>query len=130
MGNQQVSNLIPIPGYENYFFDSEGSIYSNYGKGRSYRKLTPHNHSGRKTRKKYKRVKIKDKCVFVHRLVGAYLYGGKIPTNLHVNHIDGDTENNRLSNLEVVSHKENSEHAKKNNLYCSGAEWYDARGLS
>jgi len=129
MGNQQVSSLTAIPGYCGYFFDENANIFSNKGRGGSFRKLTPHVHRKRKTKKNYKRVKIKDKLVFVHRLVGAYLYGGVIPPHLHVNHLDGDAENNKLSNLEVVSHLENVRHAKEAGLYCSGESWRKARGL-
>lgn len=40
---------------------------------------------------------------------------------------DGNTINNKLCNLEVVSQHENVQHAVQNNLYCSGSAWHKAR---
>lgn len=34
-------------------------------------------------------------------------FNGNIPENMEINHIDGNQENNCLSNLELVTHKEN-----------------------
>lgn len=82
---------------------------------------------GGKTKKTYFRVKLATDQVFVHRLIGSVLYGDVIPRNLQVNHIDADSTNNRIDNLEVVTQKENVLHAKENKLYCQGAAWYAAR---
>lgn len=46
-----------------------------------------------------------------------------------INHIDGNTLNNLQGNLEIASHAEQVAHAVQNGLYCSGEEWYKARGL-
>ena len=79
------------------------------------------------------------------RLCVAFSVGGKLKTQqVHslvaktfipnpqgletVNHKDGNTENNALSNLEVVTHQENAKHAQACGLYCSGKVWYEARG--
>lgn len=48
--------------------------------------------------------------VRVHRLV-AECFIGQIPEGMEINHIDGDKGNNNLSNLEIVTPKENSVHA-------------------
>lgn len=47
---------------------------------------------------------------YVHRLV-VETFRGPIGSGLEVNHIDGDKNNNRLSNLELVSRREHYEHA-------------------
>lgn len=52
----------------------------------------------------------------LHRLVWAYFKGVLKDRNIQINHKDGIKANCRLSNLETVSSKENSEHARRNNL--------------
>ena len=51
----------------------------------------------------------------IHRLVWI-IFEGDIPEDKVLNHMDGDTENRSLSNLEVVSDSENSYHAYMNGL--------------
>lgn len=48
-------------------------------------------------------------------------HNGPIPDGLEVNHIDVDKENNRLSNLELLTHRENLQHAYrvKGNWSCA-----------
>lgn len=48
-------------------------------------------------------------------------HNGPIPNGLEVNHIDVDKENNRLSNLELLTHSENLRHAYmvKGNWSCA-----------
>lgn len=47
----------------------------------------------------------------VHRLVAKAFLGLKDEDKLEVNHKDGNTFNNRLSNLELVSRQQNIDHA-------------------
>lgn len=127
MGNQQVSlDLIPIPIGNNYYCDVVGNIYStNRGK---LKVLSSYTHYGNKSRNPYKRVKLAGKLYLVHRLVLAAHLGRPLKRDELVNHLDGNGANNALSNLELVTHKQNVAHAKENGLYCSGREWYKARG--
>lgn len=48
--------------------------------------------------------------VYAHRLIATVAFG-HIPDELVVNHIDGVKHNNRRSNLEVVTPRENTAHA-------------------
>ena len=53
----------------------------------------------------YARLKLNGKSVRVHRLVMELFKG---PSDLTVDHIDGNKENNNLSNLEYVTQAENT----------------------
>lgn len=46
----------------------------------------------------------------VHRLLANYFLGG-IPPGMVVNHKDGNKTNNDLSNLEIITHQQNTQHA-------------------
>lgn len=46
----------------------------------------------------------------LHRILADSFLGG-IPEGLVINHIDGVKTNNRLSNLEITTHQENTKHA-------------------
>lgn len=132
MGNQQArlttQDLLQIPEMDNYFVDLVGNIYSTV-KSIEPKKLKPYQHFGRR-RKPYIRVSLKHKHYLLHRLIASTKVGRKLYKHEVVNHIDGDTSNNALSNLEVVSQHENVQHAVANNLYCSGDAWYVARGIT
>ena len=56
-------------------------------------------------RLKYKNIKI-----YMHRLVWAWFNGDCDSEDLVINHIDLNKENNKIENLELVSHKENTNH--------------------
>lgn len=53
---------------------------------------------------------------YVHRLVWL-AFRGEIPKGLSINHIDFNTENNSISNLEAVSHSQNIAHSKRAGRY-------------
>ena len=76
------------------------------------------------SQKGYPRVNLKNKVVFVHRLVGKYF----IPNPLNkpqINHIDGVKTNNHASNLEWVTNQENRDHAVKTGLHGAKKRSYD-----
>lgn len=50
------------------------------------------------------------KHVIVHRIVAA-AFIGDIPDSFEINHIDGNVQNNHVSNLEIVTHQQNIDHS-------------------
>ena len=62
----------------------------------------------------YFRLNAKRKGYFVHRIVASTFLGD---SDLFVNHINGNKQDNRICNLEYVTHKENMEHALRTGLW-------------
>jgi hypothetical protein len=55
----------------------------------------------------------------IHHLV-ALAFIGPRPPGCGINHVDGDVTNNRATNLEWVTQRENEDHAVRNGLKASG----------
>ena len=94
----------PIPGYEGlYDVSDQGRVRSHYRGGRILQMT--------KTRNGYPSVSLhkagRQTTKAVHRLVAEVFLG---PSELHVNHKDGDKTNNRARNLEWCTHAENMTH--------------------
>lgn len=109
-----AENWKDIPGYEGiYKVSDKGNVHSSYGKGRTLRQRD--NGNG------YLKVELwgsgKRKNIFVHRLVLLAFVG---PSSLQVNHKDGNKTNNRLSNLEYCTRRQNIKHASDIGLLPSG----------
>lgn len=63
----------------------------------------------------YPQVRVDGKLFLVHRLAWEALYG-PIPPGMEINHINGIKNDNRLINLELVTHQQNMAHAKRTGL--------------
>lgn len=88
--------------FEKYIIREDGSFYSKYWK----REM-----KGYRTRKGYLYYdfKLKDgkKIGFLgHRVIWVY-FNGEIPEGYEIDHINTITDDNRLENLRLVTHKEN-----------------------
>jgi hypothetical protein len=132
MDNQQVSliaeqGMFPIPGQSGYWTDGLGDIWST--KQTKPKKLKKRIHFG-KSKSPYMRVKVGEVNALLHRVVASVHMGRPLTNKEVVNHINGDTTDNSLMNLEVTTHRENVLHAVANSLYCSGEAWHKAREIT
>ena len=102
---------------QNYKIESSGKVFSKVLK----KELSPYSNG-----LGYQAIKLivdgKRKQFYVHRLVAQQFIGeteGKV-----VNHIDSNKSNNDVSNLEIVTQKENQQHAFRNKLLKGFVEKY------
>jgi len=112
-----------INNYPNYKVDIDGTVISY--KFKNPRVLKPQMVT--QSKKKYlavglynehnKRTKhgLSPSMYYVHRLVWQ-TYVGEIPSNLEIDHIDGNPHNCRLDNLKLVTRKENLDNHYRNKL--------------
>jgi hypothetical protein len=103
----------PIIGYENYY------EISNFGEIRSIQNKSKKIIKPYITNRGYLRIRLfknKIRTAFtIHRLVGINFIPNT-ENKSYINHIDGNKQNNNVSNLEWVTHSENEKHASENNL--------------
>lgn len=93
-----------IPGWEGeYSVTRDGSVISH--KGGEPRKMTPRVRANGYLRVNLWRRGRGASGHYIHRLVAAAFIGD--PAGFDVDHLDRDRANNRLSNLEIVTHAEN-----------------------
>ncbi len=59
----------------------------------------------------YRRVNVEGNLYYTHRLIWIYLYG-RIPTKFVIDHIDGNTSNNKIQNLRCVPISQNQRNRK------------------
>jgi hypothetical protein len=90
--------------YPEYIISADGHVFKNG------RELKQHHRNG------YCRVTLRNKHFSVHRLV-AEAYLDKPADATEVNHIDGNKNNNNVSNLEWCTRQQNIDHRMKNNLH-------------
>ena len=104
--SQTNINTKNINGYGDYTIDTEGNVYSL----RSSRYLHPSLSNGYEFVRLYNKLNKKGRSHKVHRLV-AQQFLDNPERKRCVNHLDGNRRNNRLSNLDWVTHKENKQHS-------------------
>jgi hypothetical protein len=91
------------PYYDNYTVAKNGSVFNRHGK-----ELKPiSHHTGYQVYTMRKDGK--QKQVRAHRFIWEALVG-EIPDHLVINHKDGDKHNNHITNLELVTSSENTQH--------------------
>lgn len=102
-------NLKPAWGFDGYWVDCEkGEVYST--KRGKLKKLSLNNKkTGYLTASLYNKGNQKD--LFMQRLVYSSYYQCDIPEGFHVDHIDNDRKNNSISNLQLLTPKENNRKA-------------------
>lgn len=133
--NNAAIDLTFFNRYEEKWIDVD-DIYSISNYGRVLSKEREVNHVGGKAHRPnkilkhiidahgYSRVTINGVSERIHKLVAKYFLNG---TGETVNHIDGNKENNCVSNLEYASYKENNIHAIENGLRNSGFEHWQSK---
>lgn len=92
-----------LDNFDNYFIYEDGRIFS-LNRNRFLKQSN--------TKDGYKRIELKDndkkgKSFFVHRLIYE-TFKGLIQKGLEIDHINGIRDDNRLNNLRLLTHKENS----------------------
>ena len=104
--------------FDGYFIDSESfKVFSNKSGVLKELKQSMVRDTRKKNPKPYLQVGVEG-CTLLHRLIADTFI--QCVDGLTVNHIDGDTLNNSLGNLEVVTIQQNQLHAKENNLIPKG----------
>lgn len=97
-----------IKEWEDYYISNQGNVRH----GEKKVALCPNRNRRNYVYVYHHRKEMKPKALSVHRLVARHFLPN--PENKRcVNHIDNDTQNNRLENLEWSTHKENTNHAKR-----------------
>lgn len=122
-----------IPGYENLY------QASNLGQIKSLAKKIPVNNHGKKTVHSFPEKILKPEITWnnrlrvvlsknkvhkrwsVHKLI-ALTFIPEDPKRPHINHKDGNPQNNKVENLERCTRSENEQHALKTGLRKSGAD--------
>jgi len=82
----------------------------------------------------YKKMKVKgtkNKTVYFHRYIWEQAYGA-IPKGMVIDHINGNTLDNRIENLQCITHIQNIQRSplKQGYVYKRGRWWYGKRTIN
>jgi len=103
----------------NLRYNAEIGVLERLFRGCKWREVTQKANS-----EGYARVRILSKPYYYHRICWLLVHGS-IAGGLDIDHIDGDTLNNKLTNLRLVTHRENSQNMKcHRNGKLVGCRWH------
>lgn len=94
------------------------SLLYKYDSGNLLNKKTNHVY-GNLDRDGYIRVRKDGKEYRAHRLIWQ-LFNGEIPEGMLIDHIDGNTSNNTIENLRLVTRQQNNANSKSTGTYPKG----------
>lgn len=106
-----------------YFYNGQPTTYYITTDGRVYNSKTDKWLKGQINKNGYisfnlSMSNLKEKRrLYIHRMIMETYNPVEDMINLEVNHIDGNKQNNNITNLEWVTSQQNKEHAINNNLY-------------
>lgn len=102
-------NEVKIEGFDRYTLTQEGNVFS-YARGKK-KLLKPQKAS--QSKKGYWVARLYNNEFplgqghYIHRLVWNHFGDFPIPDGMEIDHIDGDTENNNINNLQCISKRRN-----------------------
>lgn len=55
----------------------------------------------------YRRIKINNKCFYIHRIIWLMCTGKHVPINMEIDHKDNNRQNNKITNLRLATRNNN-----------------------
>ena len=108
--------------WNEYFYYKDGKLYNKA----SRRRARKDEEAGFDNGNGYRRVSLNGTRYRVHRIIWE-LHNGEIPSGMQIDHIDQDRSNNNITNLRVVTNKENLKNQgkyKNNTSGVTGVCWH------